>query len=187
MSETIKKLVNLILISFAAIFMLANYAYTPVLQVAAQPQQCLMEHLREFRGYRKLIDIVDLDKALRVIELIETSKYPDLIKAIITVESDWDPLALSNREARGLMQIRMIAAKELKEDIKPSDLYDPIINVKMGIRIFEEHMDHFLGFKETVHWALNSYNRGRHGTFALNLDPPRTRYSNKVLASTGNL
>jgi len=122
-----------------------------------------------------------------VIGIIEASNYPDLVKAIITVESNWDPFALSEREARGLMQIRMIAAKELKEDIKPSDLYDPIINVKMGIRIFEEHMDHFLGFKETVHWALNSYNRGRHGTFALNLDPPRTRYSNKVLALTENL
>ena len=187
MSKVIKILVNRILISFAAIFMLVDYAYTPLLQVAAQPQQCLMEHLREFPGYRKLIDAIGLAKALYVIKLIETSKYPDLVKAIITVESNWDPFALSEREARGLMQIRMIAAKEIKEDIKPSDLYDPIINVKMGIRIFEEHMDYFLGFKETVHWALNSYNRGRHGTFDLNLDPPRTRYSNKALALTENL
>ena len=178
---------HLTLISLAAVLALAGVGNTPVLEEAPNPPQALTTHFLEYWGYRKLADQVGLAKAREVAKMIDESAYPELVRSIISVESNWDPFALSSRNARGLMQIRMIAAREVAPEVEPYDLYDPILNVRIGIEIFEEHMDYFLGFDEPKHWALTSYNRGRRGTFALNMNPPRTRYSQKVLKLTESI
>lgn len=56
--------------------------------------------------------------------------------AVIEVESSWDPAAVSNREARGLMQLRRAAlADEARRGPLPSsDPHDPVANVRAGIR-----------------------------------------------------
>ncbi len=137
--------------------------------------------LNSYWGYKRLERQTGHQQAIQIVQLVETSEYPELVKAIIEVESSWRVMAQSRKDARGLMQIRLVAAHEVDSYVENDDLYDPILNVKLGIEIFDKHMEYFLGFDEPEHWALTSYNRGRSGTFALKMDPPETRYSRRVL------
>ena len=173
--------------SLAFFLTLTTYSYAPTVPVddqipvpVAEHQPTMDEQLNQW-GYQKLINNIGMDKTREVAELIESSFYPDLIRSIIMVESNWDPDARSNVDALGLMQVRMIAAGEVDPEITEELLFDPVTNVQIGIYIFEEHMKHFVEREATEHWALTSYNRGRGGTFALHIIPPSTDYSRKVL------
>ncbi len=62
---------------------------------------------------------------------------PYLVFSMIKAESNFDANALSNRNARGLMQItdttgKWIAEKLKVEDFTVSDLYEPETNIKFG-------------------------------------------------------
>ncbi len=140
-----------------------------------------LESLNNYDGYRKLLKQVSSEQTLQVIQLIESSEYPEFVRAIIEVESGWFVQAHSYRNARGLMQIRPIAAWDIDPDITVDKLFDPVVNVSLGIQLFDDHMEYFFGWNDPEHWALTSYNRGRSGTFALDMHPPSTRYSRKVI------
>ena len=144
----------------------------------------LLVALDNYVGYHYLLGQIGSDETIEVIRIIERSSYPDLVKAIIEVESSWRVKARSCMDARGLMQVRLIAARDIDPKISPEDLFDPVTNVRLGVQIFENHMAYFSPFSSTVHWALTAYNRGRKGTFDLKSYPPRTSYSNKVLDGT---
>jgi soluble lytic murein transglycosylase-like protein len=55
---------------------------------------------------------------------------PSLVKAIIAVESQFTPTALSHCGARGLMQVMPATAKDL--GVKACDLWDPETNISAG-------------------------------------------------------
>jgi soluble lytic murein transglycosylase-like protein len=55
---------------------------------------------------------------------------PRLVKAIIAVESQFTPTALSHCGARGLMQVMPATAKDL--GVKACDLWDPETNISAG-------------------------------------------------------
>lgn len=62
---------------------------------------------------------------------------PYIIAAIINVESKYDKNAISNKDARGLMQIAPItgqwASEELRiEDFNIEDLFEPELNIMIG-------------------------------------------------------
>jgi len=142
---------------------------------------------RDYRGYRRLAGQIGEEKANLAAKLIEYSAYPDLIRAIITIESSWKVNALSKMDAIGLMQVRLITAREVDPNITRERLFDPIHNIVIGIEIFENHMDYFNEYENGELWALTSYNRGRYGTFALHKSPQSTRYSRKVLELSENM
>jgi hypothetical protein len=83
---------------------------------------------------------------------------PMLVLALIHVESGWDPAALSNRGARGLMQLREpTMRRELERHGLPAgDPDDPISNVRAGVRYLRRLLDAF-GREEV---ALMAYNAG---------------------------
>jgi soluble lytic murein transglycosylase-like protein len=86
---------------------------------------------------------------------------PALVKAVVTVESDFDPKAVSAKGARGLMQLMPGTAAELGVD----DIYDPRGNLDGGIRHLRGLLDRYDG---DVRLALAAYNAGeeavrRHG------------------------
>jgi len=63
---------------------------------------------------------------------------PLLVKAVIEVESNWRIRAVSEKNARGLMQILPSTGEELAQELKilfydESSLFDPSINIRMGI------------------------------------------------------
>ncbi len=104
---------------------------------------------------------------------------PPLLKAVMAVESNFDPAAISVKGATGLMQLMPATAREMYV----ADLYDPAQNIEGGARYLRVLQDRFGGDLEAV---LAAYNAGpeavrRSGGAVPNI--PETRaYVRKVLA-----
>jgi len=112
-----------------------------------------------------LLRMPDLPEAPRrdlartiVREAVDARIDPLLVLALIHVESRWDPAALSDRGARGLMQLREpTLRRELERNGLPlGDPHDPIRNVQAGVRYLRRLLDAF-GREEV---ALMAYNAG---------------------------
>jgi soluble lytic murein transglycosylase-like protein len=93
-----------------------------------------------------------------VAEAVGARIDPLLVLAVIEVESSFDPDALSERGAMGLMQLR---APTLRREIERSGLEpnfpnDPVTNVQAGIRYLRRLLDAF-GHDDV---ALMAYNAG---------------------------
>lgn len=111
-------------------------------------------------------DSISTQSALRLANLIvdECESYqldPYLILAVIKVESEFSPSAVSKQGAIGLMQVMpgtgKFVAKELGIDYKgKSMLYDPFINVRLGIHYLSFLNDRF----NNTEYALAAYNYG---------------------------
>jgi len=87
---------------------------------------------------------------------------PDLVMAVIEVESAGYHLAESHVGALGLMQLLPPTGKEMAERIGiewkgPDTLFDPIINVRLGTAYLRELADKYGG---DVNTALAAYNWG---------------------------
>ena len=78
---------------------------------------------------------------------------PALVAAIISVESDFNPRAVSRRGARGMMQLMPATARELGV----GNIDDPWENIEGGARYVREKLDRFGG---DLRLALAAYNAG---------------------------
>ncbi len=110
----------------------------------------------------------------------ETSKKynlpASLLKSIIKVESNFDPLAISHKGAQGLMQIMPGTAKELQLE----NPFQPLNNIDKGAKYFSNLLEKFNG---DMVKALAAYNAGE-GSFKNNNIPnyPETKnYIQKVM------
>jgi soluble lytic murein transglycosylase-like protein len=83
---------------------------------------------------------------------------PVLVLAIIEVESGWEPDAVSNRGARGLMQLRPATLQSEARDggFSAADGDGPATNVRAGIRYFARMVRQF----GDADLALVAYNAG---------------------------
>lgn len=135
----------------------------------------------DYAGYAKLSAQVGAERAGEVIRMIEVSSRPELVRALIEVESGWKVRARSAFDARGLMQIRPVAAREVAPEISAERLWDPVVNVALGITILEQHLDYFQDRERPVEWALTSYNKGRAAALDRRLGGPNSRYARRVL------
>ena len=83
----------------------------------------------------------------------EQSLSPDLVRAVIRVESGWNPRARSDKGAQGLMQLMPGTAAQYGV----TNAFDPEQNIRGGVAYLKTLMDRFDGNTEL---ALAAYNAG---------------------------
>ncbi len=82
---------------------------------------------------------------------------PNLLKAMVQVESGFDAQAVSPRGAIGLMQVMPATARDLGIAQPSRELFEPARNVDAGARLLRRLMDSFDGRPDL---ALAAYNAG---------------------------
>ncbi|MDA3903892.1 MAG: lytic transglycosylase domain-containing protein [Desulfuromusa sp.] len=115
-----------------------------------------------------------IDQVAKIVSLA-----PELIRSVVTAESDYDPTAASHAGAQGLMQLMPATAQELGVQ----DSFDPLQNLSGGCRYLKQLLVKYDG---DLDHALAAYNWGqgnvdRHG---LKNMPEETR---NYLAKVKNL
>ena len=86
---------------------------------------------------------------------------PYLVASLIRQESEFNPNAVSNKSALGLMQLlpkvgKGVAKQEKIRHFSPSQLFTPTLNLELGTKYFRAMVDQFGGFE----YALAAYNAG---------------------------
>ncbi len=86
---------------------------------------------------------------------------PYLVASLIRQESEFNPNAVSNKNALGLMQLlprvgKGVAKQEKLKHFNDQQLFTPAINLQLGTRYFRSMVDQFGGFE----YALAAYNAG---------------------------
>jgi soluble lytic murein transglycosylase-like protein len=78
---------------------------------------------------------------------------PALVRAVVQTESNWNPAALSNKGAMGLMQLIPTTAQRFGVN----DAFSPQQNVDAGVRYLKSLLDRYDG---NLDLALAAYNAG---------------------------
>jgi soluble lytic murein transglycosylase-like protein len=102
----------------------------------------------------------------------------ELVRAVIKVESDYDPRALSRANAHGLMQL----IPETAERMMVSDIFDPRQNIFGGVRYLRVLANLFNGDLELT---VAAYNAGENAVIRHGGIPPyeeTQHYVSKVLS-----
>jgi len=104
---------------------------------------------------------------------VEHGLDPNLVDALVRVESAYNPKALSHKGAMGLMQLMPATASRLGVD----DPFDPEQNVRGGVREFARLVDHYRG---NLQFALAAYNAGEGAVSRYRGIPPYKETRNYV-------
>ena len=84
---------------------------------------------------------------------------PYLVMAIIKTESNFNKYAVSNKEAKGLMQLMDLTAEEMKNKIETNininDIYDEEVNITLGCKYLSTLINKYNG---NYYIAICAYN-----------------------------
>jgi soluble lytic murein transglycosylase len=125
---------------------------------------------------RARVPVKELDHAIARFARLHRL-HPALVRAIIKAESDFDPRAVSQAGALGLMQLMPDTA--VQHQVR--DAFDPEENIAGGTKHLRYLLDRFHG---NLPLALAAYNAGEHTVDRYQSLPPideTRRYVQKVL------
>ena len=125
-------------------------------------RQAVRDHLMRYRSRSGLTD-AELGKLARVI-VDEARRHrfdPGLVLAVMHVESRYDTFAVSPKDAMGLMQILPSTGAWMADKMRipwdgPQMLFDPFVNVRIGVAYLRELTDRY----GSIRTALTAYNWG---------------------------
>ncbi len=106
------------------------------------------------RAWPKLVEKARYNKIIDA-AAVKQGVDPHLVKAVIQVESSYNPNATSNKGAMGLMQLMPDTAKSLgvKNPYQPED------NIKGGVKFLRQLLDKYDG---NIGLTLAAYNAGEY-------------------------
>ncbi len=127
----------------------------PLVVVAMLASACAGDG-NAYPGYSKRAYPRSEIKNMVVQEAVRMRVPISLALAVAHAESNFDPRAVSRRGARGVMQI-MPATARGEYGIKPGLLWNPRVNVRLGLHFLKRLLDRYRG---RVDLALSYYNGG---------------------------
>ena len=117
----------------------------------------------------QLDDLTAYKYACKIYECSEPPVTPELLTALIVVESSANHVAVSNKGAIGLTQVMPTIW-----DFEEQELFNPYKNIEIGSKILKQYVDRY-----GVKGGLSSYNSGRKNR--------ALRYAHYVLTVAENL
>ena len=120
-----------------------NIALIKKLETLEEPDATLEKDIKDYieSKYSLVPSIVAADIAKNVVKYSKEGNIsPELVLGIIEVESSFNPMAISSKKARGLMQLMAEWAKKFGIE-KVTDFHDIDTNIKYGIEVLKIHID----------------------------------------------
>jgi len=154
--------ISLKLVLFTIVFIL-SFHFPNFIPDLSQREQKIREILEVLERQPTGLANVTKEELAEVI-YEEANRYnqdPKLILALIAIESEFHNWSVSEKGAKGLMQIMPYVAESLAQDLGiewsgDRTLFNPYLNIRMGIHYLSQLM---LDFKD-VRTALTAYNYG---------------------------
>ncbi len=122
-----------------------------------------------------------------ILQLSQRHQFsPALILSVIDVESRFNPLAISDKGAMGLMQIKPSTAEYIATKLRlpfggSDSLYDPKVNLSLSVQYMRELRDQFPD--PQAYLAAYNWGPGIVTKCIQNKEPIPSQYYNKVMRS----